>query len=112
MTGQMTIYDYLPKPKKELSAEKCTGCTYMVWLHRGGSGIRGCEKSGECVYTFDWEKFRDLYCRHQMAYLRFGDDEQASKACSFKNGKPAQSFDDWQKCTEENCPFNCVKEAQ
>ena len=105
MDGQMTIYDFVPKPKKEVSAEKCTGCEYMVWLHRGGAGIRGCDRAEGCRYTFNWVKFRDLYCRHQMAYIKFGDDEYASAACNFKDGKAAQCWDDWQKCTEDNCPF-------
>lgn len=52
-----------------------------------------------------FEDFRDNYCDHQRAYLRFEGDEEAVKACSYKNECPSRSWTDWQKCTLENCPF-------
>ena len=51
-----------------------------------------------------WTEFRDKYCKHQMAILRFTEDGPAGKACCFKNGKNAINWSDWQECTEENCP--------
>lgn len=53
----------------------------------------------------EWLRFRDKYCGHQNSRLRFGDEEEAVPACSFKNEKPATCWDDWQKCNEQNCPF-------
>jgi len=45
------------------------------------------------------------YCNKQMAFRSFGKDQPAVAACSFKNERPAKSWDDWQPCSEENCPF-------
>lgn len=52
----------------------------------------------------DFETFRD-YCKHQSGSIKFGDDEEASRGCTFKDEKPATCWDDWQKCNEQNCPF-------
>lgn len=52
----------------------------------------------------DFERFRS-YCKHQSGSLRFGDDEEASRGCTFKDEKTATCWDDWQKCNEQNCPF-------
>lgn len=53
-----------------------------------------------------FETFRDDYCRHQMAWLKLdGKDKDAVQACNFKNKKLAESWADWQKCEEANCPF-------
>lgn len=53
----------------------------------------------------DFEIFQNKFCKHQRAYLKFGDDEEAVKACDFKNGYSAQCLEDWQKCEISNCPF-------
>ena len=53
--------------------------------------------------NFKW--FRDEYCSHANAYLRFEKDGPTELACSYKNEQSAKTWDDWQKCTEENCPF-------
>lgn len=52
----------------------------------------------------DFETFRP-YCNKQQAFLSFGEDQPRVAACSFKNERPAQSWDDWQPCNEDNCPF-------
>ena len=52
----------------------------------------------------DFERFRS-YCKHQSGSIRFGDDEEASRGCTFKDEKTATCWDDWQKCNEQNCPF-------
>lgn len=55
-----------------------------------------------------YELLRDHYCSHASGYLRFPRDDKEAKvvlACSFKNVRPAKSWDDWQPCTEANCPF-------
>ena len=36
--------------------------------------------------------------------MRFNEKDGAVLACAYKDGKPAQSWDDWQPCTKENCP--------
>lgn len=56
--------------------------------------------------------FRDNYCKHQAAYLSF-EGEEAVKACSYKEGKVASAWSDWQPCTSENCPaLKEIKEAR
>ena len=52
-----------------------------------------------------FEHFQKDYCKHQGATLNFDGEDTAVKACSYKNLRPAQSWADWQRCTEENCPF-------
>lgn len=52
----------------------------------------------------DFNTFRP-YCKHQSGSIRFGDDEEASLGCTFKDEKSATCWDDWQKCNEPNCPF-------
>lgn len=52
----------------------------------------------------DFEAFRD-YCKHQSGSIKFGDDEEPSRGCTFKDEKTATCWDDWQKCNEQNCPF-------
>lgn len=52
MEGQMTIFDYIEKPKKEIGP-KCFNCRYQVWLHKGGRGIQSCDLYGDC--GFRWE---------------------------------------------------------
>lgn len=54
------------------------------------------------IYAFD--RFRE-YCRHQNAVMRFDDDDEAVMACSFKDGKMATCWADWQRCKRDNCPF-------
>ena len=51
-----------------------------------------------------WSEFRKHYCKHQGAIMRFNEKDGAVLACAYKYGKPAQSWDDWQPCTKENCP--------
>lgn len=53
----------------------------------------------------EWERFRDNYCKQQMAYRQFAKDEPSVKACCYKNEQRAKTWDDWQKCTYDNCPF-------
>lgn len=53
---------------------------------------------------FEFERFRD-YCKHQSGSIKFGDDEEASRGCTFKGERSATCWDDWQKCSEQNCPF-------
>ena len=52
---------------------------------------------------FNW--FRDKYCIHQSGSITFGDEEEASRGCTYKDEKNATCWADWQKCNEENCPF-------
>lgn len=52
----------------------------------------------------DFETFRE-YCKHQSGSIKFGDDEEASRGCTFKDERSATCWDDWQKCNEQNCPF-------
>jgi hypothetical protein len=41
-----------------------------------------------------------------MAWLKLdGKDKDAVQACNFKNKKLAESWADWQKCEEANCPL-------
>ena len=54
------------------------------------------------IFTFD--RFQQ-YCRHQAAYMHFDNEENAVKACGFKNATPAKTWSDWQRCLQENCPF-------
>ena len=51
-----------------------------------------------------FSEFRDNYCKHQNAFLVFNENEEAVNACSYKDGKIAQSWSDWQPCTAQNCP--------
>ena len=51
-----------------------------------------------------WREFRDNYCKHQNGILVFGDDTSAKLGCSYKDGKNAQSWADWQPCSKANCP--------
>ena len=51
-----------------------------------------------------WSDFKENYCRHQGGYLEFEKGKGAVLACCYKNGRPAQGWDDWQPCTKENCP--------
>ena len=51
-----------------------------------------------------WSEFRKKYCKHQMAIIKFNKEDGAVPACCFKNETPAQSWEDWQPCTKENCP--------
>ena len=59
----------------------------------------------------EWERFRDKYCNKQMATLKFNEmgeqdkDGKKQKACCYKNEKNARCWDDWQRCTYDNCPF-------
>ena len=55
--------------------------------------------------TINFEWFRDKYCIHQAGSITFGDDEEASRGCTYKDEKDATCWADWQKCTRENCPF-------
>ncbi len=55
--------------------------------------------------TINFEWFRDKYCIHQAGSITFGDDEEASRGCTYKDEKDATCWADWQKCNEENCPF-------
>ena len=52
--------------------------------------------------------FKDLQanCKHQ-GWLKEGH----IKMCSFKDRKPAKCWDDWQECTEQNCPLAVRKAA-
>lgn len=51
-----------------------------------------------------WSEFRKHYCKHQGAIMRFNEKDGAVLACGYKDGQPAQTWDDWQPCTKENCP--------
>lgn len=51
-----------------------------------------------------WSEFRDKYCKHQGAILKFGEDRDVVPGCCFKDEKLAQSWYDWQPCTAKNCP--------
>lgn len=41
-----------------------------------------------------WSEFRKHYCKHQGAIMRFNEKDVAVLACAYKDGKPAQSWDD------------------
>lgn len=76
MNGQISMFDYLKSQTEE---------------------------KPKAVIDFKW--FRDEYCSHPGAYLKFDKDEPSVLACSYKYERRAESWADWQKCTEENCPF-------
>ena len=59
-----------------------------------------------------WEDFRDNYCSKQGAVLKFNvagkvdhEDGTAHKACCFTPKNIKEPWDNWQRCTYENCPF-------
>ena len=59
-----------------------------------------------------WEDFRDNYCSKQGAILKFNaagkvdhEDGTAHKACCFTPNNIKEPWDNWQRCTYENCPF-------
>ena len=54
--------------------------------------------------NIDFDQFRE-YCKHQSGSIRFGDDDEPSRGCTFKNEKTATCWADWQKCNRDNCPF-------
>lgn len=62
------------------------------------------QSEGAEEVKFDFERFRD-YCKHQSGSIKFGDDEEPSRGCTFKDEKSASCWDDWQKCNRANCPF-------
>lgn len=53
----------------------------------------------------EWERFRDKYCKHQRAWLKFDNEEHGVRACCYKDERSATCWADWQKCLKENCPF-------
>jgi len=71
-----------------------------------GKGIE--EKEGDRMI---YEVFRDEYCCHARGYRSFGKDEPPVLGCTYRNGKAAERWADWQKCTEENCPFMKILEG-
>ena len=101
--GQMTIFD-MEQP------ENCHGCKYKVWLNKDGKRVRSCDRYDGCkfvpnLFTIDFQSFAKKYCKHQGAYLSFGEEGKSYPACSYKNEQDAKCWDDWQKCNEQNCPF-------
>ena len=60
-----------------------------------------------------WNHFRDNYCSHQSATIRFDSnghcsnnkDDSFKKGCAFKDENTAHCWDDWQVCNYENCPL-------
>lgn len=56
------------------------------------------------LFGVDFQSFAKKYCKHQTAFLHFGEDK-TYPACSYKNEQEARSWEDWQKCNEQNCPF-------
>ena len=59
-----------------------------------------------------WEDFRDNYCIKQGAILKFNatgkvdhKDGIGHKACCFTPKNIKEPWDNWQRCTYENCPF-------
>ena len=59
-----------------------------------------------------WEDFRDNYCKKQNAILCFDEmgkidrkDGTAHKACCFTPKYINEPWDNWQRCTYDNCPF-------
>lgn len=54
---------------------------------------------------FDFERFRDNYCIHKSGTFKPKGEEVFVRGCTFKDEKPAECWDDWQKCNEQNCPF-------
>lgn len=59
----------------------------------------------------EWERFRDEYCNKQMAIMKFNEmgeldkDGKKQKACCFRDKHINEPFDNWQRCTYDNCPF-------
>ena len=113
MTGQMSIFDYIEPPKKfRKELFFADGYREVVEFDEPTYPLHGFDelraRHGMIVDSHtlepDFDRFRS-YCRHQMGRLKFGDDEEASPGCCFKDEKPARNWDDWQKCNYENCPF-------
>lgn len=57
------------------------------------------------LFGIDFQSFAQKYCKHQGAYLSFGEEGKTYPACSYKKEQEARSWEDWQKCNEQNCPF-------
>ncbi len=57
------------------------------------------------LFGVDFQSFAKKYCKHQGAYMSFGEEGKSYPACSYKDEQEAQSWADWQKCNEQNCPF-------
>lgn len=59
----------------------------------------------------EWERFRDNYCKRQTAILCFNEmgkkdkDGKPQKACCFRNKRKDKPWDNWQRCTYDNCCF-------
>lgn len=51
-----------------------------------------------------WSEFQKNFCKHQNALIVFDKDVGAVPACCYKDKKVAESWNDWQPCTKENCP--------
>lgn len=51
-----------------------------------------------------WSEFRKHYCKHQSAFTEFEKGQGLVPVCCYKDGKPAESWADWQPCTQDNCP--------
>lgn len=58
-----------------------------------------------------WEDFRDNYCKKQGALFPFDEmgkkikEGELQKACCFRDKSIKEPFDNWQRCTYDNCPF-------
>lgn len=101
--GQMSIFD-LEQPKE------CHHCEYRVFLNKDGKRVQSCDRYDGCEFTpnllsIDFESFAKKYCKHQGAYMSFGEEGKSYPACSYKGEQEARSWADWQKCNEQNCPF-------
>ena len=57
------------------------------------------------LFGIDFESFAKKYCKHLQGYMSFGEEGKTYPACCYKNEHPARSWEDWQKCSYENCPF-------
>lgn len=90
--------------ESEYQTDLLTNAVSVYILKMSQGYMEYLQSEGAEEVKFDFDRFRD-YCKHQSGSIKFGDDEEASRGCTFKDEKPATCWSDWQKCNRENCPF-------
>lgn len=88
----------------EAQIDRITNSVSVYVLSQSMDYMKYLRSEGAEEVKFDFVRFRE-YCKHQSGSIKFGDDEEASRGCTFKDERPATCWDDWQKCNEQNCPF-------
>lgn len=88
----------------EAQIDRITNSVSVYVLSQSMDYMKYLRSEGAEDVRIDFVTFRD-YCKHQSGSIKFGDDEEASRGCTFKDERSATCWDDWQKCNEQNCPF-------